>query len=130
MAYRQTKQREEVLQVVQGVDKHMTAEEVYQEISQKNPEMGIATVYRNLNRLVEMNVISRIVDKDISYYDGNSIPHYHMHCVSCGKFHDAPMEYMSNLNQEIEDRMGNRVLGHSITFECICEKCNKKTNKN
>lgn len=130
MTYRHTKQREEVLQVVQGVDKHMTAEEVYLEISKTNPNMGIATVYRNLNRLVEMDVITRIIDRDISYYDGNSNPHYHLHCVKCGKFHDAPMSYMKNLDKEIEDELGITVIGHNVTFDCICEECSQTTDKN
>lgn len=130
MTYRQTKQREEVLQVVQGVDKHMTAEEVYQEIAKINPNIGIATVYRNLNRLVEMNVITRIIDKDISYYDGNNKPHYHIHCVQCGKFHDAPMMYNETLDEELENKLGISILGHSVTFECICDECSKKLEKN
>ncbi|MEG0176381.1 Fur family transcriptional regulator [Anaerorhabdus sp.] len=130
MVYRQTKQREEVLQIVQGVNKHMTAEEVFQEISKNNPNMGIATVYRNLNRLVEMNIIARIVDKEICYYDGNSVPHYHLHCAQCGKFQDAPVQYNKQLDTDLEKQLGIEILGHNVTFECICEECTKKTKKN
>lgn len=130
MAYRQTKQREEVLNVLEGIDKHMTAEEVYQAVAKQNPTMGIATVYRNLNRLVEMNIITRIIDKEICYYDGNSVPHYHLHCVKCGKFKDAPLEYNQMHDKLLEEQLGIEVLGHNATFECICEECAEKTKKN
>ncbi len=130
MIYRQTKQRQEVLDVIRGVNHHMTADEVYQEVIKKNPNVGIATVYRNLNRLVELEVISRIVDKDISYFDGNGEPHHHLRCVRCGKYQDAPLGYNSKWDKQMAEASGIEILGHSITFDCICKECSQHHEKN
>lgn len=122
MTTRETKQKQEILQVVSGVNCHMTAEEVHQALVARDSGIGIATVYRNLNRLVEANIISRIADREICYYDGNSTPHYHLRCMVCNKFEDAPLAYLDLLDQSLVEK-GIGVRGHSITFDWICPSC-------
>lgn len=130
MTYRHTKQRQEVLDAIRGINRHLTAEEVYQVVVKGNPSVGIATVYRNLNHLVERRMISRIVDKGSCYFDGNCEPHYHLRCVHCGKYQDVPMEYKSRLDKSIEKELDVEVLGHSIIFDYICNECKTETTKN
>lgn len=130
MAYRQTKQRDEVLQAIKGIDCHLTAEEVYQEVVKSNPNIGVATVYRNLKHLVETKHISRIVDKGISYYDGNNMPHYHVRCIKCEKYHDAPIEYMAKQDDLLREEHNLAIIGHNITFDYVCDTCNHLKDKN
>lgn len=130
MISRNTKQRQEVLDVIRGINHHMTAEEVHREVVKKSPNVGIATVYRNLNRLAEEEVIGRVVDKNICYFDGNGQPHHHLKCIRCGKFQDAPMAYDLDLDQQMAKASGVEIIGHSITFDCICEECNQRQTKN
>ncbi len=126
MIVRNTKQREDILSVISGVNKHMTAEEVHQELVAQKKSVGIATVYRNLNRLAEENEITKVVDQDICYYDGNSQPHYHVRCIHCGKLEDVSMEYQEELNQKIQSKMKVQILSHQLTFNCICDDCLSK----
>ena len=57
---RNTKQREEVLNAVRTLMYHPTAEEVYLDVSRKNPSISKGTVYRNLNLLTQLGEISKI----------------------------------------------------------------------
>ncbi len=123
MALRNTKQREEVLGVILGINRHMTAEEVHAELLKKNKSVGIATVYRNLNRLVEEKKIQKIMDQDCCYFDGNGKPHYHLRCKNCGKYQDLDMDYQEHLNQVIQEKLEIDILGHHLTFDFICDDC-------
>lgn len=123
MIVRNTRQREEILDVIRGVNCHMTAEEVHEKLQQNKKSVGIATVYRNLNRLAEENEITKIVEENRCYYDGNANPHYHLRCVKCGKLQDASLEYQEQLDQLIQVKKGFKILGHQLTFDCICDDC-------
>ena len=46
-------QREIISQIITGEGKHMSADEIAVKAKKVNPKIGIATVYRNLNTLVE-----------------------------------------------------------------------------
>ncbi len=126
MIVRNTKQREDILAVISGVNKHMTAEEVHLELHRQNKSVGIATVYRNLNRLAQEREITKVMDQDTCYYDGNSHPHYHVRCTQCGRLQDVPMDYQEELDKKIQQKMKIRVIGHQLTFDCICDDCISK----
>ncbi|MFV0479590.1 MAG: Fur family transcriptional regulator [Anaerorhabdus sp.] len=126
MITRNTKQREEILSVICGANIHMTAEEVHQELHRQNKPVGIATVYRNLNRLAEENAIVKVQNAEGCYYDGNSIPHYHMRCTSCGRLQDVPMDYQEELNKIVQEKMKVQIFGHQLTFDCLCDDCLSK----
>ncbi|MDD3894434.1 MAG: transcriptional repressor, partial [Syntrophomonadaceae bacterium] len=56
--YRLTEQREAVLQVMlKNKGKHLSAEEVLEKARKKVPNIGIATVYRTLEKLTELEVL-------------------------------------------------------------------------
>jgi Fur family ferric uptake transcriptional regulator len=69
-----TNQRVRVLEVLSNSpDKHLTAEEIYELIKVDYPEIGLATVYRTIQLLLELNLIDRINLDDgfVRYEIGN-----------------------------------------------------------
>ena len=50
---RYSKQRELVMQTVQNLCDHPTAEEIYDAAARECPGLSLGTVYRNLNSLVD-----------------------------------------------------------------------------
>ena len=60
MAKRNTIQRSLVLEAVNKLQCHATADEVYAEISKDHPTISKATIYRNLNVLSELGEIRRL----------------------------------------------------------------------
>ena len=96
-----TEQREVVLSILLHASEHLTAEEVYNEIKKVFPSsnIGIATVYRALSFLEEVDLITSITfGTDGKKYESNSKSHHdHLICTDCGKI----IEFM---DEDIEKR--------------------------
>ena len=129
---RYSSQRERVYEAIKGVNRHLSAEEVYLEVNKQEPKIGMATVYRNLNFLVENNLIVKLHVQDQQHlYDGNADKHYHLQCQECLKYYDIPITYMEQLDSKIEALCQFEIEGHNLTFKGTCAEClNKKKGEN
>ncbi len=126
MSYRNTKQRKDVYEVLKGLDKHLTADQVMEALSENDKKVGLATVYRNLNHLYENNMIGRVVDQGITLYDGNPEPHDHLHCKVCGNFFDVPRLLSEESLNKAQKETGYIIDDYFITYEGICNNCKEK----
>ncbi len=127
MIRRKTIQCDLVLDAVNRLKDHATAEEIYEEIAKEHPSIGRGTVYRNLGRLSEEGKIRKVeVPGGPDRYDHICIEHYHVKCQKCGRVFDVDMPYMPNLEKNIKDGHGFVFTGHSIMFTGICPGCRKK----
>ena len=89
-----TAQRIAVLSVLsEKPDSHLTAEEIYDLVKVSSPDIGLATVYRTIQILLELKIIDRIYLDDgyvryemgHVYEDEDSHHHHHLICVKCGR---------------------------------------------
>ncbi|MFV0379222.1 MAG: Fur family transcriptional regulator [Anaerorhabdus sp.] len=129
MILRNTKQRDDILELIHNSDKHMTADEIHKILSLQDKKVGIATIYRNLNRLVDERKVVKISDRGGCYFDGNSVLHYHMRCTCCSKLVDVPMDYQSDLDEFMQSKMNVQILSHQLIFDYICDDCAKLLKK-
>lgn len=121
---RNTVQRALVLEAVQRLRSHPTADEIYAEISKICPSISRATVYRNLQQLCESGVIvRREIPGSPDRYDHITTHHYHARCLICGKVIDVDMDYLSDLPNAVRDTHGFRLTGHSVVFDGVCAEC-------
>ena len=119
-----SKQRDAVLETVQQMGTHPTAEEVYREVVSRYPNISLATVYRNLNLLSEMGKIQKLpVPSGADRFDRRVEHHYHVFCVNCGQLFDAGVEYFQEIDEEIAKKTGCIILGHEIVFQGVCKNC-------
>ena len=117
-------QREIISQIILGEGKHMTAEEIAMKAKKVNPIIGIATVYRNLNTLVEEGKIKKVRDNNQGFvYDSNNQPHYHFECTECGAMYDLPNKYNEKLDDVVRHELKLDVANHKTTFYGTCKKC-------
>lgn len=85
MQTRNTIQRQIVLQAVNQIHNHPTADAIYAVIAAQHPTISKATVYRNLNQLAAQGEILRVpVPTGADHFDFNIKPHYHVRCTKCG----------------------------------------------
>jgi Fur family peroxide stress response transcriptional regulator len=90
---RATRQLEAVFQALQGDSSHPFADEVYRRVRQKLPRISLATVYRNLQRLVEDGKIRTVLlGERVARYDPETSDHDHFICQSCGRVIDLFLE--------------------------------------
>lgn len=124
MPLRNTMQRAVIHEAVQALCHHATAEEIYAEVHLLHPSISRATVYRNLNLLVREGLVSRVsVGRGPDRFDAVVEPHYHLHCEICGKIEDVEMEPKHDLERDLRDTHGYRILGHEVVFRGICPEC-------
>lgn len=117
-------QRELIKQKVIGNKEHLTADEVYLMVKQEMPNISLATVYRNLNILVEAGLISKIAFPNSSdRFDGSTVEHFHMVCVNCGTILDIEDGILSELDERIEALLEFRVITKHFVAKGICKAC-------
>ena len=120
-----TIQRSLVLEVVKELRRHVTADEVYEEIVKKHPDISRGTVYRNLNLLSNIGEIRKVeMPGGAALFDHLCHNHYHAKCVKCGRVFDVAMEFITDLENSIKDMQGFVFTGHDIVFKCVCPECN------
>ena len=125
-----SKQRDLILKIVKENRIHPTVEWVHGEAKKKMPHIGMATVYRNLNILVDNGLIERIsIPGEPVRFDGFTGEHFHMKCIKCGKLIDLSSEDPESLNQLKTDI--NSIFGINagdiklctMLLEGTCNKC-------
>lgn len=124
MFKRNTIQRKLVLEAVNRLKSHATAEEVYDEVVREYPHISRGTVYRNLKQLSDAGEIRKLeVPGGADRYDHRTFSHYHVRCMKCGRVFDVEMDYIEHLEQGIRDDHGFIISGHDIMFRGICPDC-------
>ena len=130
MTRRNTIQRAIVLEAVNKLKCHATADEVYREIIKEHPSISKATVYRNLNLLSKMGEIRRLeTPGSADRFDHITGNHCHVKCTVCGRVFDVDMEYVSGLESGIRDTHGFDFAGYDIIFHGVCPECQKGAGK-
>ncbi len=121
---RNTIQAALVLEAVNKLQSHATADEVYQEIVREHPHISRGTVYRNLNRLAQAGEIRKIeLSGGADRFDHLCHDHCHVRCEKCGRVFDVDMEFVSGLEKNIRDSHGFQFTGYDIIFKGICPAC-------
>lgn len=129
MDRRETVQRSIILEAIRSIF-HPTVNEIYEQVREKYPQIGKATVYRTVNLLCEEGTLKRIGNHDgETIYDWKVTNHYHLKCSSCNKIYDLDLEYLDHLDERL-NQAGIQVLDHELLFNGICPKCQQKENNN
>lgn len=124
-----SKQRELIINSLKKRKDHPTAEELFLDLKKNMPEIGIATVYRNLQSLYQSGEIIKIKTKDgVDRYDGNIKPHIHFECLKCGKVSDISLEdeQMNKLDNDMKklaNEIGASKEKFSIIIIGVCKNC-------
>lgn len=119
---RRTVQRESILQAFKKQNRPLTIQEALEEADKSNPGLGVATVYRNINRMVEEGILRSVELLDnVSRYELSGLTHHHhFHCDVCDKVFDfhSCLENIETLAPN-----GFVVKTHEIILNGICSAC-------
>lgn len=127
MDIRNTKQKKMIYDVLVKERCHPTIQELYLQVSKLDPSIGQATVYRNINRLVEeKKVIRFVLANGVIRYDATAFPHYHFLCNQCENIYDFYDEDHLKLESRMEEVYHVKISSSMITFIGICCDCLKK----
>ncbi|RSL34606.1 transcriptional repressor [Salibacterium salarium] len=131
-SYKLTPQREATVRVLLENEKdHLSAEDVYLLVKEKAPEIGLATVYRTLELLNELEVVDKINFGDgVSRYDlrkeGADHFHHHLVCIECGSVDEIQEDLLGEVEKIVENDWRFKIKDHRLTFHGICYRCHEK----
>lgn len=115
-----TKNAELILEIINGSDEHLTAEQIYLKLNEQNEKAALATVYNNLNYLYENDLIRKVsVEGYPDRYD-RTIRHDHLICKKCGKISDIALEDMT---EKLRRAVGEDIISYDLKINYICEEC-------
>ena len=128
---RNTIQRTLVLDAVNRLKSHATADEIYEAVVQTHPRISRATVYRNLNQLADDAEIQKLAMPDgPDRFDHILQRHYHAKCSRCGRVFDVEMDYMEDIIRLVKDAHGFAIDGHNLVFTGVCPSCQQADAQN
>lgn len=130
-----TTQRVAILEVLNNrPEEHLTAEEIYDCVRIKYPEIGLATVYRTIQVLSELHLIDKLnlddgyVRYEIGKHQEKKRGHHHHHliCLECGQVFAFQDDLLENLEDRIFKTLDFEVVDHEVKLFGHCSQCKKK----
>ncbi|TDT61983.1 Fur family transcriptional regulator [Fonticella tunisiensis] len=133
--YKLTPQRRAVLEaMIANEGKHLSTEEIYDVVKKECPEIGLATVYRTIQLLEKMGVVSRVnFDDGCNRYElvhnDEDHRHHHLICSNCGMVEEVEDDLLESIEKEIEKKYNFYITNHNVQFYGYCSKCKEDVNK-
>jgi len=125
LGYRLTPQRLMVLSSLASTPSHVSAEEVHAHVCQRYPDMPLSTVYRVLELLDHLNLVTRtdLGDGRVRYHLMEGRRHHHLVCKGCGSIVEMDASLLAPLQAALQERYGFRAsLNHFAIFG-RCQRC-------
>jgi Fur family transcriptional regulator, ferric uptake regulator len=120
-----TGQRKIILKVLGTAEDHPSVESVYERSKKIDPSISIATVYRTLNLLDEMNLVIRHeFQEGHSRYELNWDHHHHLVDLDTGQVIEFQNEELEKLKEKIAQDLGYDLVDHRL--ELYGKKIKKK----
>ena len=123
--FRITSQRETVIRIFQeNKEEHLSAEDVFELLCKRNEIISLATTYRTLRMLVEMNVLRELdfaeTHKHYELVDENATPHHHIICHDCNHTIEFEDEEINKLGLEIAKKYNVNVIDMQFQIFAKC----------
>jgi Fur family ferric uptake transcriptional regulator len=123
-----TPQRSLLLSVIQEADRHLDAKELYRRASERDPNISLATVYRNLHIFEKQGLINeRHLGQARCYYEMKRLgEHQHLVCEACGKVIEFESPLIRKLVAEVQRKNNFSVTKVELYLEGHCHKCKEE----
>lgn len=135
--YRMTAGREAILDVLSQADEHLSAEDIYMKIHPVNPAIGLTSVYRTLDILVNIGMVHKFdfghrrARYELAEDPKGKRHHHHLVCTGCGRvidytdFIDEEVALLKKTEEGLSKKYNFRIDNHLIQFYGLCDACNK-----
>ncbi|UCG55457.1 MAG: transcriptional repressor [Dehalococcoidia bacterium] len=114
-----------ILEAVETADNHISVEEVYTQVCTRYPYLHISTVYRTLELLEELELVTKtdMGDGRVRYHSIKKGHHHHLVCQKCSRIIDLDESVLFPLQGILlEEYSFDADLKHLAIFG-YCDKC-------
>jgi len=126
--YKATTQRIAICRLALSSREHPTAQGIYREIKTLHPTVSLATVYKTLQVLRELQLVQELAfPQGETRFDSNLIPHVNVVCLRCGSVRDINDRAVQDVVARVASRTRFAVTRQRFDMYGICEKCARNT---
>lgn len=121
-----SKPRRDIVEVFLASDGHYTAQELFQQVKQKNASVGFATVYRTLKLLEECG-LARTMDygDGTLRYEPNRFQHHHVICTACNRTVEFLSPELEDLLRKVQEDHQFTPQMHAVRILSVCTDCSR-----
>ena len=123
-----TKQKKILLEKIKSLNYDFMIKDLYKEL---NEQVGLTTIYRFIDKLVEENQLRKYIGKDNNAYyqyleECEKENHFYLKCDICNKRIHIDCDCITDLISHIGKKHQFLPNNKNIVIEGICKKCRKK----
>jgi Fur family transcriptional regulator, ferric uptake regulator len=122
---RKTKQRDALREVLESAERPLSIAELLDAAAERVEGLGVATVYRAVNALLEEGRLStvEIPGEPVRYERSDKEHHHHFQCEQCDRVFDIA-GCIDNLRKLVPPKF--RIREHAVTLYGLCAACAPK----
>ncbi|MEA1992646.1 MAG: transcriptional repressor [Thermodesulfobacteriota bacterium] len=126
---RYTQEREQIIKEIFATHDHFDVDSLYLTIRRKGINISKASIYRLLPLLIEADLV-----QDVFFEDGHMHyehiygheHHCHLRCVECGKIEEFTDPRLKDIEGDLGERFGFKILKHKLDVKGLCPECRDK----
>ena len=123
---RSTRQRRAVSAVLDELDGFASAQQIHGALGARGEKVGLSTVYRNLQALVDAEQVDALrgTDGEVLYRRCEAGEHHHhLVCRRCGRAVEIAGSAVETWAQRVADEHGFTDLSHTVEIFGLCREC-------
>jgi Fur family ferric uptake transcriptional regulator len=122
---RNTRQRRAVGAILDDLDAFASAQEIHDILAQRGEKVGLSTVYRNLQALVDATEVDSLRgdDGEVRYRRCSAGHHHHLVCRSCGRTVEVEGPTVERWADRVAGEHGFTDIAHTLEIFGTCEEC-------
>jgi Fur family transcriptional regulator, peroxide stress response regulator len=122
--YKATPQRIVICRIALNSTVHPSAQQVYDEVKKIHPTVSLATVYKTLEVLRDLDLVQEInFHKGQARFDPYMHPHINLICLKCGSITDLDDITVEEITRKVAAATKFRPTGQRVDVYGICQKC-------
>ena len=122
-----SKRQEQILEILKSCDDELSGQELRRELIIGEKEMGLTTVYRNLQVLMKTGLIrSRHLPTGEVLYTPVERDIHHLTCVQCGETSKIDGCPVKDIHEPKQVNKKFQLLFHTLEFFGLCQNCYQK----
>lgn len=121
-----TKYEKDIFAIINTSREHLTVEQIFLKLKEAHPNVVLATVYNNLNKLLKEELVRKVSIEGMQDRYDRMKKHDHLVCRQCGKLADVTLE---DLSASLRKQLGEDFLYYDLKVYYVCPECRAKQNK-
>lgn len=129
--YRVSEPRKRIMELLESSELALSPLQIHQQLLDKNCDLGLVSVYRTLDLLTELNLVTVVYDpeRNPGYILASGGHHHHIVCQECHRAIEFSGSHdIDDLIHRVEAETSYVVQGHLLQLFGICPQCQVKNH--